>query len=304
MANRWFRIYDEVLDDPKVQRLPPVIFKTWINVLCAASRHSGAVPNLQDLAFMLRRDEAELADEIDQLVTAGLIDDFDGNATPHNWNGRQFQSDTSTERVQRYRNKATKQGRNVSETVDETPPDTESDTEQNRVIDHPSDGPANNKIDAAKTSLEIYNTTANECGWPVAQRLTKQRQTALLSRLRECGGEEGWRAAIDKAKASQFLRGGNDKGWLPDLDFFCQSKSFTKLMEGSYDDRTPGTNSNGKQHASETIRRSIARVVENRARMGSGEARADERPPPHGSEPQTSSGVADDIEIPVALRRY
>ena len=29
--SRWFRFYDAALDDPKVQRLPPAIFKlTWV----------------------------------------------------------------------------------------------------------------------------------------------------------------------------------------------------------------------------------------------------------------------------------
>ena len=122
---RWFRMYDEVLDDPKVQRLSLALFRTWVNVLCAASRRGGTIPPVDELAFMLRYDEAKLAQQLDDLASAGLIDDLDGEATPHNWSGRQFQSDTSTERVKRFRGKK----RKVSETPQVTPPDTESDTE-------------------------------------------------------------------------------------------------------------------------------------------------------------------------------
>lgn len=127
--SRWFRLYDEVLDDPKVQRLPDRLFKTWVNLLCAASRNDGIVPCVADLAFLLRRDETKLAGDLDALMAVGLLDEIEGAVTPHNWNGRQFQSDKSTERVKRYRNGQRNVTPTVSETASETPPDTETDTE-------------------------------------------------------------------------------------------------------------------------------------------------------------------------------
>jgi len=32
--SQWFRMYAEVLDDPKVQRLSGDEFKAWVNILC------------------------------------------------------------------------------------------------------------------------------------------------------------------------------------------------------------------------------------------------------------------------------
>ena len=49
--SRWFRFYDEALDDPKVQRLAPHLFKTWINLLCLASKEDGTMPSNDDIAF-------------------------------------------------------------------------------------------------------------------------------------------------------------------------------------------------------------------------------------------------------------
>jgi len=34
----WFRFYNDALDNPKVQLLPSDLFKTWVNLLCIASR--------------------------------------------------------------------------------------------------------------------------------------------------------------------------------------------------------------------------------------------------------------------------
>ena len=97
--SRWFRLYDDVLDDPKVQRLPERLFKSWVNTLCLASRHDGVLPPVADIAFAFRVSAARAADDIRQLTDAGLIDEVDGQLVPHAWSERQFKSDVSNERV-------------------------------------------------------------------------------------------------------------------------------------------------------------------------------------------------------------
>ncbi len=88
-----------------------------------------------------------------------------------------------------------------------------------------------------------YNSIAVQNDWPEAQSLNATRRRALKARLVECGGLDGWRTAMVRAGRSDFLTGrtprasGHEK-WMPDLDFFLQQQSFTKLMEGSYDNHT------------------------------------------------------------------
>ena len=125
---RWFRLYDDVLNDPKVQKLSGETFKLWINVLCIASKHGGVLPNLEDLAFELRLPTLVCKTEIDTLKAAGLIDG-DKKLKPHGWEKRQYKSDTSTERVKRFRERSS----NVAETVNETVPDTDTETEQIQI---------------------------------------------------------------------------------------------------------------------------------------------------------------------------
>lgn len=127
--SRWFRLHDCVLDDPKVQRLAPPLFKTWINLLCVASRNEGMLPNAIDLSFMLRLSEGIVRSQIEALIAAGLIDEtFDGGLTPHKWSERQFKSDVSTDRVKRFRQRSMKHGKPVPA----TPPDTETDTDTDK----------------------------------------------------------------------------------------------------------------------------------------------------------------------------
>lgn len=93
----------------------------------------------------------------------------------------------------------------------------------------------NDDFDQTDIAFEAYNQAAGRAGWPKAQAMTKTRKAALKARLKDCGGIEGWNAALAKAEASPHLTGQNDRGWTADLDFLLQAKSFTKLMEGSYD---------------------------------------------------------------------
>lgn len=139
----WFRFYAETLSDPKVQRLSPELFKAWVNLLCLASQNDGSLPSVDDIAFHLRLSASQAAQQLDDLVLAGLIDIMpDGALQPHNWHVRQYASDSSTERVRKHREKracnVSRNGagnvsgnvsRNVATAVSETPPDTETDTD-------------------------------------------------------------------------------------------------------------------------------------------------------------------------------
>jgi predicted transcriptional regulator len=123
---RWFRFYDDALNSPKVQRLDGETFKVWVNLLCLASQNGGKLPHVDDIAFSLRMTQDAALTVVERLLNGGLIDKASGGANgytyaPHNWSERQYKSDTSTDRVKRFRKR--------SKTVTETAPDTDTDTE-------------------------------------------------------------------------------------------------------------------------------------------------------------------------------
>jgi hypothetical protein len=84
-------------------------------------------------------------------------------------------------------------------------------------------------------AVEAWNLLASETGLPAVQLLTDPRKTKLRARLEECGGIIGWNIALAKIRGSPFLLG-KVKNWRADFDFLLQAKSFTKLMEGGFDD--------------------------------------------------------------------
>jgi hypothetical protein len=115
----WFRFYTAAIDDPKVQRLSPHLFKTWVNLLCLAGQGGGILPSIDDIAFRLRLSAQDAECHVSDLVLAGLIDITASKAlTPHNWTTRQRHADVSTSRVRKFRARnGVKHDETVSETV-------------------------------------------------------------------------------------------------------------------------------------------------------------------------------------------
>lgn len=127
---RWFRFYDDALNDPKVQRLSSDLFRAWVNLLCIASKNGGEIPGEPEtLAFLLHTTEQKASSLVAALVTAQLLDQ-DQTLHPHNWNARQYESDSSSNRVKAFRERRLKQDGNVSVTANETPPETDTESEQ------------------------------------------------------------------------------------------------------------------------------------------------------------------------------
>jgi uncharacterized protein YdaU (DUF1376 family) len=100
-------------------------------------------------------------------------------------------------------------------------------------------------VDQVADAFNAYNAAAERNGWQKAQKVTPARRAAMKARLAECGGSEGWRVALEKAEASDFLNGRTPHAFKCHIDFVLQQSSFTKLMEGTYDNRNHGVSGAG-----------------------------------------------------------
>lgn len=81
--------------------------------------------------------------------------------------------------------------------------------------------------------VEAWNDMAGRYSLPKA-KLTPERRRKLQARLKQHAVGD-WTEAIDAIERNPWMHGDNDRGWRVDFDFLLQPKSFTKLIEGSYD---------------------------------------------------------------------
>lgn len=133
--------------------------------------------------------------------------------------------------------------------------------------------------DDVPQAVALYNEMARRAGLSECQQLNEARKKKIAQRLKDAGGLEGWKVALEKVEASRFCRGENDRGWTAGIDFLCQQSSFAKLMEGFYDNRA-GTKS--KQHPASDERQRRAEILDGLG-LGNVDAR---RPPPDDFEPR------------------
>lgn len=276
-GGRWFRMYEAILENPKVDRLPGETYKGWVKLCALASRHGGDLPCLEDIAYGLRMNEQDTKQLLEALEKVGLVDKRATKVRMHDWDEHQYQSDVSTERVKRHRQakrNAAATPTQRDETVSVTPPETDTDTETESETEAEEETPslrsAPDPVDEfvqsvlegveppkAKTNghakaaialdtdaaFDAFNEAAKRAGWPECQARSKSRTALIKRRMEAVGGFAGWRAALEKAEASDFLcgRAPSQPGRQPfiaNIDFLLQESSFIKLMEGRYDNRT------------------------------------------------------------------
>ena len=130
---RWFRLYTELIDDPKQSKMDDKTFRTFILLLCLANElDQDGVINLseKDIAWRLRCSKKQVESAIDFLKNNSILSNGSGPIEFINWKKRNFKSDDIGLRVQRYRNKKSNVTSNVTVTANVTPPDT--DTEQKK----------------------------------------------------------------------------------------------------------------------------------------------------------------------------
>ncbi len=149
MARTWIRLYTDLRHNPKIQRLPDHLFKFVINCWCMiGASENDCLPAVDEIAFELRIDEKICQAYIDHLIEQKVLirRKHTGMLTGYHWDDRQFLSDSSVDRVRKYRERQKKQEMkrysNGEVTVQDSDSDSDSDQKKNRsssVISEPLD---------------------------------------------------------------------------------------------------------------------------------------------------------------------
>jgi hypothetical protein len=113
VAVEWFRFYNEVRVDRKLDTLTDAQFRVWSNLMCYAAEQKdkrGTIPPIDTESLAIecaKGDEELLASTIERLIKPlRIIEQLeDGSLHFINWEKRQPNSDNETERKRRYRSR-------------------------------------------------------------------------------------------------------------------------------------------------------------------------------------------------------
>lgn len=210
----WIKLHKRLLDDFEFHSLPLAsqALAPMLWLLASEDKEGWIDADPKRIAFRLRRTAKEISESINPLIDGGFFE------LEH----------CASKTLAEVEPSASPENKRQVETQEE---------EQEQEIARSADA------DEPQLALQAYNSVAKELNWPGAVKLTNARLSKLRTRLTECGGIAGWEDAMAKARASPWLRGETRRGkgfenWTPDLDFFLQQASFTKLLEGKYDERS------------------------------------------------------------------
>ena len=135
-SNYWIKWWIEVIDDPKMGRLPDNLWRRFSECCCLAGEvnEDGRLPAIHDIAWRLHIEEETLRGEFDQLARIGLLDFINKPLDEHwavvNFSKRQSRM-SGAERVKRHRENNRKQEyyETCNEVVTDCYTDTDTDTD-------------------------------------------------------------------------------------------------------------------------------------------------------------------------------
>lgn len=132
-----------------------------------------------------------------------------------------------------------KKGDTVTDTDTETVTDTETE------IDNPlpPKGGQQQPVPYARI-VELYHTICTS--YPTLRAIEGNREKLIAARWKKYRTLDAFRELFEKAEASDFLKGDNDRGWTADFDWLIRPTNMSKVLEGKYDnDKLKGGQSHG-----------------------------------------------------------
>lgn len=163
---RWFRLYNDIVDDDKIAQIDPKTFKIFVFLMSICSQNdsqNGILPDKKFLSWRMRISEKKLETALHELEGAGIVNRADGAIVLVNWHKRQFKSDNVTERVARYRNAKKSENVTLRETLNVSPQNrieqTRTNTEKNK--ERPRKTFQKPSLDEIRTYIQEKKFTVN-----------------------------------------------------------------------------------------------------------------------------------------------
>ena len=246
----------------------------WFELMDFAGKcnHAGAFINsreipfssIDEIAIMIDREPKELDLCMQFFINEGMVEIVDNIYQLSNWT--QYQNEEGLEKIRERRRiaqanwrakkaleaaKNEEKGADVDSTVDTTEVSTDdlpsisislsNSNNSNSLEDKEIEGygekeekPANARIDyvAIKT---MFNELCPS--FPSCVAMSEARKKAIKARFTSGYKMEHFRTLFQKAEASSFLKGRNDKNWMASFDWLIKDSSMAKVLGGNYDDR-------------------------------------------------------------------
>lgn len=205
MADYWFKFYIEVIDDPKMGTLSDHLWRFFFE-LCAVAKKlnkNGELPECHEIAWVLRKNEEDIFDDLSGLMNVGLISKTETGYTVKNFAKRNAPStDAERKQQQRDRERSNQYGH---ENVTKRDAEVSQNVRQSRVKSIETETEAETEAEARKdfaaADKKISALTPEEKAWcekiieAFGERFANPYQIKTALQVRSKFGEsKGWEA--------------------------------------------------------------------------------------------------------------
>lgn len=269
---KWIKITTDVFDDEKIlliESLPDgyAIITVWFKLLCLAGKqNNGGVFMLGQAAYtekmlatIFRMKKSTVSVAFQTFEKFGMIEMVDGVITIPNWNKHQaldaYEKKKERDRVYQQERRATQKAliSGTAERSSDTSPDCKhtqssyvavSDKEEDKERDKDIEKDIEKENDTCKQVVDLYHSICTS--YPSVKALSEVRKREIKARLNTYSLDD-LKTVFEKAEASSFLKGSNNRNWIANFDWLIKDENMAKVLDGNYDrpgkaNKKPGFN--------------------------------------------------------------
>ena len=258
---KWIKITTDIFDDDKIlliESLPEKdsLIVIWFKLLCMAGKQNNSgVFTLNDriaytdemLATIFRRPINTVRLALQTFQDFGMIDIIDGVITIPNWGKHQNldQLESRKQYMQGYmkeyraKQKALTGGSSNSKVNSKTNSKTnvnKAEKNKRRIEKERELEEEGEEINKEKVQqiAELFNTLCPSLSKVIV--LSDSIKTDIANSLQQFS-EDQIKAVFEKAEASSFLKGNNDRKWAATFDWLIKGENIAKVLNGNYDEK-------------------------------------------------------------------
>ncbi|MDU7339341.1 MAG: phage replisome organizer N-terminal domain-containing protein [Clostridium sp.] len=256
---KWIKIVTGIFDDEKIcliEDMPDAdtVLVVWFKLLCLAGKtNNSGIVMLSDriaytdemLAAVFRRPINTIRLALKIFEQYGMIEIIDGVIAITNWEKHQNQAKLETmreynrlakqEERQRKKQLLLSQGHVIDSQGTEIDIEEDKDKDIDKDIEEDK-GKTGEKSPCPYS--DIQNLYSSVCvSYPKVTRLSEARKKAIKARWVSGYGLDDFKALFEKAEASSFLKGKNDRNWQANFDWLIKDANMVKVLDGNYDNK-------------------------------------------------------------------
>lgn len=265
---KWIKITTNIFSDEKIkliEQLPEgdTIIVIWFKLLCMAGRENNNGIFLMNnkiayteemLATIFQRPLNTVRLALATFEAYGMIDIVDEVIMVNNWQKHQNVEGLDKIREQNRLRQQRKRDREKQLLLEDNQELKDLLLEDNHVMSRDNNVTVTqqreNKKENKKKIIEedireekridyqliadMYNDTC--VSFPRLQSLSETRKKAIRARLNTYSVDD-FKRLFEKAEASDFLKGANDRNWSATFDWMIKDSNMAKVLEGNYDNK-------------------------------------------------------------------